>query len=132
MRYVCFFLFSIRRQHTRCALVTGVQTCALPIYLRRNEAKGVDPAFVAKAVEDDSGIAGRTNGFSKGMRRYVAVGTIDVGLARLKAADIMKVGTEKFGGIRSIFPAHRDFTASVSIEEKLVGDFPQPGLKNRN
>src|SRR3546814_8654235 len=25
------FLFSIRRRQTRCALVTGVQTCALPI-----------------------------------------------------------------------------------------------------
>src|SRR3546814_16102476 len=25
-------LFSSRRRHTRCALVTGVQTCALPIY----------------------------------------------------------------------------------------------------
>src|SRR3546814_10480093 len=34
---VCFFFgmvffFSSRRRHTRCALVTGVQTCALPIY----------------------------------------------------------------------------------------------------
>src|SRR3546814_7895487 len=28
--YVIFF-FSSRRRHTRCALVTGVQTCALPI-----------------------------------------------------------------------------------------------------
>src|SRR3546814_1478428 len=28
--WVCFF-FSSRRRHTRCALVTGVQTCALPI-----------------------------------------------------------------------------------------------------
>src|SRR3546814_3197980 len=29
----CFasFFFSSRRRHTRCALVTGVQTCALPI-----------------------------------------------------------------------------------------------------
>src|SRR3546814_4716628 len=26
------FLFSSRRRHTRCALVTGVQTCALPIF----------------------------------------------------------------------------------------------------
>src|SRR3546814_4764913 len=26
------FFFSSRRRHTRCALVTGVQTCALPIY----------------------------------------------------------------------------------------------------
>src|SRR3546814_1066032 len=30
--FVCFFFFSSRRRHTRCALVTGVQTCALPIY----------------------------------------------------------------------------------------------------
>src|SRR3546814_10550380 len=32
----CFvlFFFSSRRRHTRCALVTGVQTCALPIYRR--------------------------------------------------------------------------------------------------
>src|SRR3546814_16049171 len=27
-----FFFFASRRRHTRCALVTGVQTCALPIY----------------------------------------------------------------------------------------------------
>src|SRR3546814_1324546 len=28
---LCFFFFSSRRRHTRCALVTVVQTCALPI-----------------------------------------------------------------------------------------------------
>src|SRR3546814_7401157 len=29
---MCYsFFFSSRRRHTRCALVTGVQTCALPI-----------------------------------------------------------------------------------------------------
>src|SRR3546814_10592630 len=32
---LCFFVFSSRRRHTRCALVTGVQTCALPILLPR-------------------------------------------------------------------------------------------------
>src|SRR3546814_2006258 len=33
----CFFFFSSRRRHTICALVTGVQTCALPISpARRN------------------------------------------------------------------------------------------------
>src|SRR3546814_8037275 len=30
LRFV--FFFSSRRRHTRCALVTGVQTCALPIF----------------------------------------------------------------------------------------------------
>src|SRR3546814_13005745 len=29
--YVFIVFFSSRRRHTRCALVTGVQTCALPI-----------------------------------------------------------------------------------------------------
>src|SRR3546814_3106914 len=29
---MCLFCLSSRRRHTRCALVTGVQTCALPIY----------------------------------------------------------------------------------------------------
>src|SRR3546814_11123575 len=37
--FVCFFFdfffFSSRRRHTRCALVTGVQTCALPIFTLR-------------------------------------------------------------------------------------------------
>src|SRR3546814_8489086 len=31
----CSFFFSSRRRHTSCALVTGVQTCALPICLKR-------------------------------------------------------------------------------------------------
>src|SRR3546814_3636716 len=30
----CLFFLSSRRRHTRCALVTGVQTCALPIFCR--------------------------------------------------------------------------------------------------
>src|SRR3546814_18905242 len=44
-----FFFFSSRRRHTRCALVTGVQTCALPIFqwVRDNIlAFGGDPARV--------------------------------------------------------------------------------------
>src|SRR3546814_10027740 len=32
MIIVVVFFFSSRRRHTRCALVTGVQTCALPIW----------------------------------------------------------------------------------------------------
>src|SRR3546814_3625154 len=34
--FFVFFFFSSRRRHTRCALVTGVQTCALPISLLYN------------------------------------------------------------------------------------------------
>src|SRR3546814_10587039 len=42
------FFFSSRRRHTRCALVTGVQTCALPIYLSDTTAL----ATAAQAVRD--------------------------------------------------------------------------------
>src|SRR3546814_5443264 len=38
------FFFSSRRRHTRCALVTGVQTCALPI-CRVAEATTLVPAL---------------------------------------------------------------------------------------
>src|SRR3546814_3599083 len=36
------FFFSSRRRHTRCALVTGVQTCALPICRSAGEYKVMD------------------------------------------------------------------------------------------
>src|SRR3546814_6563315 len=39
----CFF-FSSRRRHTRCALVTGVQTCALPIFGFVRHPSAVAPA----------------------------------------------------------------------------------------
>src|SRR3546814_10398913 len=42
--YVILFFFSSRRRHTRCALVTGVQTCALPIYSVHRALGLVDPA----------------------------------------------------------------------------------------
>src|SRR3546814_15138459 len=35
--YLFFFFFSSRRRHTICELVTGVQTCALPIWDRSFE-----------------------------------------------------------------------------------------------
>src|SRR3546814_10817321 len=40
---MCFF-FSSRRRHTRCALVTGVQTCALPILAIRLRRDGAEQA----------------------------------------------------------------------------------------
>src|SRR3546814_8063781 len=39
-----FFFFSSRRRHTRCALVTGVQTCALPI--SREDATAPIPSML--------------------------------------------------------------------------------------
>src|SRR3546814_17139874 len=42
------FLFSSRRRHTRCALVTGVQTCARPISINAlSDAAGLELIGVA-------------------------------------------------------------------------------------
>src|SRR3546814_3895391 len=42
-----FFFFSSRRRHTRCALVTGVQTCALPILQGIAADEGYGPGIAA-------------------------------------------------------------------------------------
>src|SRR3546814_1922345 len=71
--YVTLFFFSSRRRHTRCALVTGVQTCALPIsdvrqhimiqpnkaveieILRGNAARKLTATLSEQTVQDDIG-----------------------------------------------------------------------------
>src|SRR3546814_5800085 len=42
------FFFSSRRRHTRCALVTGVQTCALPIFSADGLKAYTPPAIVKR------------------------------------------------------------------------------------
>src|SRR3546814_2260691 len=44
--YCLVFFFSSRRRHTRCALVTGVQTCALPIYIRADAGDASLPVLI--------------------------------------------------------------------------------------
>src|SRR3546814_9034132 len=46
-----FFFYSSRRRHTRCALVTGVQTCALPISLWEFKTGEGLTAFDTSGVE---------------------------------------------------------------------------------
>src|SRR3546814_1534062 len=57
---VVVFFFSSRRRHTRCALVTGVQTCALPISTRTGRsaelrAKLADQGLTALSVPEAFG-----------------------------------------------------------------------------
>src|SRR3546814_3886358 len=52
--FLVLFFFSSRRRHTRCALVTGVQTCALPIF---EEAEVLDPLAGAAQLRGVEGVA---------------------------------------------------------------------------
>src|SRR3546814_15224066 len=52
MFVVCsvFFFCSSRRRHTRCALVTGVQTCALPVISVAWSYNGLSPKDMAGRI----------------------------------------------------------------------------------
>src|SRR3546814_5425353 len=68
------FFFSSRRRHTRCALVTGVQTCALPI------------CYVYFEI-DNRGMANRGKKFEDAI--WHAMGTVEVA-DQLKGVDFLK------------------------------------------
>src|SRR3546814_10897273 len=90
------FFFSSRRRHTRCALVTGVQTCALPIYfqptcgLETDNQTPIVPIFgrlvgmelefrcargcFGKKTPDDLAILGGVLISAEGLRRMIVQG----------------------------------------------------------
>src|SRR6188768_4449213 len=61
--YMVFFFFSSRRRHTRCRLVTGVQTCALPISL----AMGFDHVALCAGAGKPT-VLDLPNGLARGVR----------------------------------------------------------------
>src|SRR3546814_18123950 len=74
------FFFSSRRRHTRCALVTGVQTCALPI-CSAHLPPGADYSF-AGALHSVLDVAD-----ALGWERFALLGhSMGAGIASLLAA----------------------------------------------
>src|SRR3546814_3343398 len=85
------FFFSSRRRHTRCALVTGVQTCALPIsYTDISVVDGAVPVSgstkttstaVGKAADvsvgEDGSVGGSVSVNGQGSASTVIDGTVD-------------------------------------------------------
>src|SRR3546814_8572995 len=53
------FFFSSRRRHTRCALVTGVHTCALPISYNN---KSIFPNYINTFIDKSKVVPGQTYG----------------------------------------------------------------------
>src|SRR3546814_11831323 len=89
MVYLCFsFCIASRRRHTRCALVTGVQTCALPIYLfdQRQEPALVPEGGFGLRDLDEGTLADRDHVAACGVKTDRALHQIldlgDVGLAQ--------------------------------------------------
>src|SRR3546814_17737221 len=70
-----FFFFSSRRRHTRCALVTGVQTCALPIFGQAvlSAITSVWPGAVIRA-DNEPIVVGQGSNIQEGAVLHVAPG----------------------------------------------------------
>src|SRR3546814_7371804 len=79
-KVVLVFCFSSRRWHTRCALVTGVQTCALPISIM--PAVGHPLAHISCKSADIPRIGREV---SSGRRPPVAVAVVVEGVVPLAA-----------------------------------------------
>src|SRR3546814_5498449 len=116
--FFCFF-FSSRRRHTRCALVTGVQTCALPISLQnvKNVLRCTNPLFIFEEKEgNNSNLTSRTITL-----------LADSGLDKLKAAFIGPKGKERLIGVvrQTEYAAGKEppIPVVVSAIEQKYGDF---------
>src|SRR3546814_1081054 len=95
------FFFSSRRRHTRCALVTGVQTCALPISFRDAVSKA-GGTLVAIETYDRSATA-----LSGAARRLANAGDMDaVLIADVGGNAIRAVPVIRSTGDKQIGRAH--------------------------
>src|SRR3546814_5443635 len=111
------FFFSSRRRHTRCALVTGVQTCALPICHRLRQWRfggereapghrfegqvGDDPAIepavgvLERGTQRGAAVFGDRPG-RNGDRDLVSLAAIDRKSTRLNSRSLMRISYAVF------------------------------------
>src|SRR3546814_6234863 len=91
--YGVFFFFSSRRRHTRCALVTGVQTCALPICLVLKEQGWLEEEFAADGIEINWVLS---LGSNKALE-FLNSGSVDFSSSAGAAALLAKVNGNQIG-----------------------------------
>src|SRR3546814_4294635 len=83
-----FFFFSRRRRHTSCALVTGVQTCALPIWLTWDDLSDLSDVVPLLARIYPNGLADVNHFHAAGGMGFLIAELLDGGLLH---GDVMTV-----------------------------------------
>src|SRR3546814_18173393 len=108
------FFFSSRRRHTSCALVTGVQTCALPILLMSEVAAQAQPASPIAVLSGPT----FAHEVAKGLPTAITLACTDADLAAKIAARLARpsfrpslsddvVGPEIGGAVQNLFACPR-------------------------
>src|SRR3546814_5932437 len=95
-----FFFFSSRRRHTRCALVTGVQTCALPISVSLTDWLDLGVNLVGAAANQIADFLQLAFGRAQICKRVLAGDRLDAAHAGGRSAE-RRVGKECVSTCRS-------------------------------
>src|SRR3546814_2714026 len=94
--YFFIFVFSSRRRHTRCALVTGVQTCALPISIVMSNDHGK-----SDDTPTESKTTGTAGNFLHGSREAPETSASHEADRSEKRSEESRVGKECVSPVRS-------------------------------
>src|SRR3546814_976268 len=126
-----FVFFSSRRRHTRCALVTGVQTCALPI--SRQLGAGQRPA--SKGVVAAAGIEQQLEAVDEERAGRAAVDVVQPVLRREALVQVGKRQVRLRGGLSGGYPAAADRVAggvAKRLQLRTVEDRKSTRLNSRH
>src|SRR3546814_123151 len=97
--FVLFFFFSSRRRHTRCALVTGVQTCALPRSPRFYPSPG--ESVMTRAAPAAAPASQPIDPKPKSARRRVALAFVAAGVVVAATAALYSYAPRSIAFVRS-------------------------------
>src|SRR3546814_20700380 len=119
-------LFSSRRRHTRCALVTGVQTCALPI-LPLYQVRDLIDIRVAQKLSQISGvglvsIAGRQRPAVRIQANPQALAAHNLTLASLRSAIVGANVNQPKGNLDG---PERSTTINANDQLRSIPDYEQ-------
>src|SRR3546814_7430767 len=115
------FVFSSRRRHTRCALVTGVQTCALPISLAVAGFRAEDSDIVAQqnllqitGRKDEEGEQDRSN--------FLHMGIAKRGFERrFELADFVRVEQADLRDVLLVIDLLREIPETMKPKKITIG-----------
>src|SRR3546814_3650717 len=117
------FFFSSRRRHTRCALVTGVQTCALPIFhICSRGARGSIHAPAASRQMGEAAAEGKGAVEEACDERLHAMAKAGHARPRRRSADPKSRGldAQRHGGVQPPGPPHRRSEEHTSELQSLM------------